>query len=486
MVIQATPGINYEINEEFSFYVPGYKHMPQFKSGRWNGKVSMYDLRTKNFYRGLLPKFIKWCSNNGYSVEILDKSALKPQIVFDEKWLDSWENYGKFKPKPHQNKAIKTILGLNHSLVKSPTGSGKSYIIYMVIRYLLEHTDQKILITVPTTSLVEQLFSDFVDYSSGKGWDAQKHCQRIYSGKEKNTDHRVVISTWQSVYKLPKTWFRQFGAYLCDEAHGADSKSISAIIGNLSHASIRAGLTGTLDGSKLHELEMIARFGPIVTATTTSELQNSGDLAKLNIRCLRIEYSDEEKARVKDMKYHQEMDFLLSHERRNRILVNVALNEPKNTMMLFDRVEKHGKVLFQLIKDKAQALGKKVYYISGETDVDIRENIRNILEKESNCILLASEKTFSTGINIKNLHTIIFCHPHKAQILTLQSIGRALRTHEDKTEGATLIDIADDLIIKSKKGVEKNNYVMDHFIERLKIYIAEKFPYKIIPIPLKS
>lgn len=453
--------------------------MPTFKSGRWDGRIKMFDVRTKLFYRGLLPRLVEWCNENGYSIKIdaESKSGLKPQVSYDPKFLENWAKYGKLKPKSYQIASIEAALKMNQTLIMSPTGSGKSYVIYMIVRYLLENTNEDILITVPTTSLVEQLYSDFNDYAVD--WNAEEYVTKIYSGKEKNTKHRVKISTWQSVYKLDKNWFSKFGGYICDEAHGADSKSISSIVDKMPDAAVRVGLTGTLDGTKLHELEMLARFGNIFRAVTTRELMDSGDLANLDIRCLKISYSEEDIKMVKHLDYQQEIDFLVTNERRNNILVNAALNEPKNVLMLFNFIDKHGTKLYQMLRDKAEKYDKKIFYIHGGVDVEDRENIRQLLEKHDNCILLASFGTFSTGINVKNLHTVIFCHPFQAKIKTLQSIGRTIRVAAGKNN-ATLIDVADDLVYKTKKGVEKINTTMKHFIERLKIYQSERFTYKIV------
>jgi superfamily II DNA or RNA helicase len=477
--LECSGGIAYEVAEEFSFFVKGYKFMPTFKSGRWDGRIKMFDVRNRLFYRGLIPRLIEWCHANDYTIKIdADaKAGLRPQVAYDPTWLDNWAKYGKFKPKAYQITAINHSLKVNQTLLMSPTGSGKSYMMYMMVRYLLENTQEDILITVPTTSLVEQLYSDFADYAVD--WNVDNYVTKIYSGKEKNTKHRVKISTWQSVYKLPQNWFARFGAYLCDEAHGADSKSISSIVDKMPEASVRVGLTGTLDGTKLHELEMLARFGGIFRATTTRDLMDSGDLATLDIRCLKIQYTDEEIKHVKLLDYQGEIDFLITNDRRNNILVNAALSEPKNVLMLFNFIDKHGTKLYEMLRSKAEKYNKKIYYIHGGIDVEDRENIRQLLEKYDNCILLASFGTFSTGINVKNLHTVIFCHPFQAKIKTLQSIGRTIRTAAGK-DGATLIDIADDLVYKTKKGVEKINTTMKHFIERLKIYQSEKFTYKII------
>lgn len=477
--LECSGGIAYEVAEAFSFFVKGYKFMPTFKSGRWDGRIKMFDARTKLFPKGLLPRLVEWCQENGYAIKVdqESKQGLKPQVPYDPSFLENWAKYGKLKPKSYQIASIENALKFNQCLILSPTGSGKSYVIYLLVRYLLEHTQEDILITVPTTSLVEQLYSDFADYAVS--WNVEDYVTKIYSGKEKNTKHRVKISTWQSVYKLDKKWFGNVGAYICDEAHGADSKSISAIVDKMPDAPVRVGLTGTLDGSKLHELEMLARFGNLYVAATTKDLMDAGDLAQLDIRCLKITYSDEDIKLVKALDYQGEIDFLVSSERRNNILVNAALNEPKNVLMLFNYIDKHGTKLYQMLRDQAEKYKKKIYYIHGGIEVEDRENIRQLLEKEDNCILLASYGTFSTGLNVKNLHTVIFCHPFQAKIKNLQSIGRTIRVSAGKDK-ATLIDIADDLVYKTKKGVEKINTTMKHFIERLKIYQSEKFTYKII------
>ncbi len=479
--LRCEPHVAYEISEDFAFFVNGYKFMPQYKRGVWDGKIRMFNVRTREFYRGLIPRLVSWAEDNGYTVGFHEKEKIRPQIPFDEKWIERWAEYGRLKPKGYQVKAFNAAMRLNQALVLSPTGSGKSYICYLMVRYLLDKGCRKVLITVPTTSLVEQLTSDFADYAVD--WDVEQEVHKIYSGKEKTTDASVVISTWQSIFKLPGSWFKQFDAYICDEAHGADSKSITNIVGSLGHAPARVGLTGTLDGTALHELEMLARFGPIVRATTTRELMDSGDLAPISIECIQLNYPEDEIALVKSMTYDQEIEFLLLHELRNRVLVNSALRSKKNTLMLFNYIDKHGKVLYDMLTEKAPAFGKKVYYIAGSVKVDERERIRQILEKEDNAILLASMGTMSTGVNIKNLHNLIFCHPYKAKIKTLQSIGRTIRQAAGK-DGARLIDIGDNLV--HNRRAEKPNATWRHFIERLKIYDSEGFDYKIIKLDLRG
>lgn len=476
-------GIGYELAEEFSFFVPGYKFMPSYKSGRFDGRIKLFNRQNHQIYRGLLPRVISWLKEQAYTFTILSKEELRPKIEYPEGWLDAnWAKYGKLTPLPHQKQAIEAGLKLNQALILSPTSSGKSYIIYLMSRFLCEdRLEGKILVITPRIGLVRQLRSDFMDYEVDTGW-TEKNVHEIAEGAEKSTNKKVVISTWQSIYKMPKTWFSQFDAIFCDEAHEADAASTTGIIDKMPNAPVRVGLTGTLDGTVMHEFEMEGRFGPKLKFVTTKDLMERGVVSKLMIKCLRLKYSPEDIEIVRHLDYQGEIDFLITHERRNRLLCNLALDLPGNTLMLFNYIERHGKIMLDLLTKKAAEKGKKIHYIDGSVAVKAREEIRHILETEDNCILLATFGTIATGTNIKNLHNAIFCHPYKARTKILQSIGRLLRLAAGKT-GAKLFDIGDDLVYTTRSGKEKINTTMKHFIERLQSYESEQFSYKIVTVP---
>ena len=183
-------------------------------------------------------------------------------------------------------------------------------------------------------------------------------------------------------------------------------------------------------------------------------------LAKLKIKCIVLQYPDVDCKFMKDQNYQDEVDLIVRDERRNKFILNLTTHLKGNTLVLFQFVEKHGAVLYDMMKD----LNRKVFYVHGGTDTQTREEIREITENEKNAIIVASYGTFSTGINIRNLHNVVFSSPSKSRIRVLQSIGRGLRTTNDKT-GATLIDIADDFTWKSKQ-----NFTLRHFMERINIY----------------
>jgi superfamily II DNA or RNA helicase len=317
------------------------------------------------------------------------------------------------------------------------------------------------------------MYSDFTDY----GMDVDQYVHKIYSGKDKITNKRVIVSTWQSIYKLPAKWFKQFGMVVGDECHGFKSKSLSSIMNKSTEAKYRYGLTGTLDGTQTHKLMLEGLFGPVYKVTTTKALQDNETLAPLDIKVLLLNYPENIRKDFGKRDYQDEIDFIVGNVARNRLIRNLAIDARGNTLVLFRLVDKHGKPLFDQINNKVDE-DRKVFFVSGDTDTADREAIRGIVEKQNNAIIVASLGTFSTGINIRNLHNIIFASPSKSQIKVLQSIGRGLRK-SDNGQITTLYDIADDLHWKSRK-----NFTLLHSAQRVKIYEKEQFKYKLIKVDL--
>jgi hypothetical protein len=349
----------------------------------------------------------------------------------------------------------------------SPTASGKSFIIYLITRYYAKRT----LIIVPTTSLVSQLASDFADY----GFKSDKYVHRIYAGQDKQTDKPITISTWQSIYKLPKEYFEQFDVVIGDEAHLFKAKSLTSIMSKLCSCPYRFGFTGTLDGTQTHKLVLEGLFGAVRKVISTADLIDQKHLSQFKIKAIVLSYPDEVRKLISKMDYQAEIDYLVRLEQRNKFIRNLALSLEGNTLLLFQFVDKHGKLLYDNLKKETSL---PVYYVSGKVEGEEREEIRKIVETESKSIIVASYGTFSTGVNIRNLHNIIFSSPSKSKIRNLQSIGRVLRKSESK-DSATLYDIADDMNWKNKK-----NYTLLHFMERIRIYNEEKFEYKIYNVSI--
>ena len=277
---------------------------------------------------------------------------------------------------------------------------------------------------------------------------------------------------------MPKKWYENFDLVIGDEAHNFKAKSLLSIMNKMENIKYRVGFTGTLDGTQTHKLVLEGLFGPVYKVISTAEMIEQNHASNFLIKNIALMYSDDERRDVSKMTYPQEMDFLVKHPKRNNFIKNLVLSSKGNTLVLFQLVDKHGKILYNLVKDEAEAQGRKVFFIHGKVDGDEREAIRHIVMKEKNAIMIASYGTTSTGVNIPNLDMAIFASPSKARIRNLQSIGRILRKADGK-ELAVLIDIADDLNWKSKK-----NYTLLHFIERMKIYAEEQFEYKTYTVKL--
>ncbi len=471
--INTEPHIEYELRDHFKFEVPNAKFMPQYRGRNWNGEIHLYDMRSKQIYVGLLDKIVNFCKQYGYSYKFEDNKFYGTPYeendgISYEGVKDYMSSICSHSPRKYQIEGVFDALKHNRKLLISPTASGKSLMIYSLVRYYVDK-GQKILLVVPTTSLVEQMYKDFLDY----GWDADSYCHRIYSGRDKSNEASVTITTWQSVYKLERSFFEEYNVIIGDEAHLFKSKSLIQIMTKLHHAKYRFGFTGTLDGTQTHKWVLEGLFGPSYRVTRTDELMQQGHLSQLDIQCLVLKHLPQTFGT-----YEDEIQYLISHEQRNNFIKNLALDLKGNSLVLFQRVESHGAVLYEKI-NKNKGENRKVFFIHGGVDAEERELVREITERENNAIIVASYGTFSTGINIKNLHNVIFASPSKSRVRNLQSIGRVLRKGKDKVK-ATLYDISDDCSTKSRK-----NYTLNHFIERIKIYNEEKFNYDIITIQLK-
>ena len=463
--IDADRGILQELSDYFTFSVPGYKFMPAYKNKIWDGKIRLFNLRNQRLYYGLSNYVEKFCYDRDYSIDVqIEKiPSLSYKNILDYTKTIELE----VEPRDYQLQAVTHCINSKRVLLLSPTASGKSLIIYLLTRYLNKRT----LIIVPTISLTQQMFSDFQHY----GWNAEKYCHIIKQGNEKISNKQVIISTWQSIYKLQKKYFEGFDVVIGDEAHLYKAKSLTSILTKLKNAEYRFGTTGTIDDIETHKLVLEGLFGPMFNVTSTKDLIDANYLAKFQIKVLILKYSEEDTKLVKKMSYQEEMDFIVNYEKRNKFIRNLAIDQQGNTLLLFQYVEKHGKVLYNLIKDKVDS-NRKIFFVHGGVDGDQREEIRRITEQEGNAIIVASYGTFSTGVNIRNLHNIIFASPSKSKIRNLQSIGRGLRKGDNKKE-ATLFDIADDF----SKGAFVN-YTLQHFKERIKQYNEQDFKYNMFTI----
>ncbi len=471
--VEAEIGILSELAERFTFFAQNYKYHPKYKARVWDGKIRLLNPMRPKLYVGLRAEVKSFCDEMGYSFKVdsyvgadEEFSVKEAEEFLDTLNLPKEMNGIPFVPRDYQLEAFVRSIRKRRQTLICPTASGKSFIIYSIVRKF----NGKTLIIVPSLGLIGQMKADFESY----GYEDDIH--QIFSGQVKQTNHQITVSTWQSLQNVNPKFLKQFDVLIVDEVHGAKAMELKKIIEAMTETEVRIGLTGTLDGIKANELSITGLLGPIHQVTTSKKLMDEGHLAALTIKSLVLEHTLANKKLLRKAKYPDEMKYLINSEARNNFIKNLALSLKGNTLVLFQFLE-HGTELHSLISAESD---QPVHYVSGEVDADEREIIRHFVNSQTQSITVASKGVFSTGTNIPNLDNIIFASPSKARIQTLQSIGRGLRKSNRKTD-CTLFDIADDLSIGSW-----TNHTLNHYVERQKIYASEKFRNRSYQIQLKS
>lgn len=471
-----------ELRDFFSIQIPSAKWHPLVRSQQWDGKIRLYNTKTNTLYKGLYPYIDSFCSKRNYEYQSEYDEHNKSQInlptpkevyEFSQKTLNPQFQNKPLKLRTHQLLSIYNAIHKEQMLLLSPTASGKSLVIYSVLRWFqnIIEPNKKMLILVPTTALVEQMYNDFKEYSSKDEWNVSENCHRIYSGHDKKSNNQIYISTWQSLYKYTKKYFKDFEFVLLDECHQGKANCIKGTIEKCSNAKYRFGTTGTLDDINTHKLILKGLFIDIYKATTTKEMIDKNEISNLKIKCHILSYNGSEKKMACDFDYHKEIDFIVRHDKRNKKIAQKTLKLEGNTLLLFNFVKKHGEPLYKTIKKMAPK--RRIFFIYGGTKTEERERIRQLMKEETHAIIIASYGTCSTGISIRNLHNLIFGSPYKSKIRVLQSIGRGLRLSKNKTS-CTVVDYIDDISTE-----EHINYALKHYIERVKLYCSEGFDYNI-------
>lgn len=464
--IDCEPAIWREIQDKFSFEVPGAKFTPAFKARRWDGVIRL--AKHGKLYAGLLPRLFELCHGQGYD---LDASRL-PSLVDDfsiedvQGLVEGLDLPEAYRPRDYQFDALRTSLRARRCLLLSPTASGKSLVIYALARTL-----PRCLVVVPSTSLVHQMMGDFADY----GYSGE--IKGIVAGEDRNTDAPIVVSTWQSIARESPEWVRQFQCVIVDEAHGAKAKSLVGIMEAAVDVRYRFGFTGTLDGTLTNRMVLEGLFGPVVRVITTRELMDRGTIAEARPEVVVLGYPDAARRAARGMTYMEEIEFIVSSPARLEYLVNLVESLRGNTLLLFTRVEQHGLPIYEAIKAR---IGDKrrVHVVHGGVDGEERDDIRGLVEEDDDAVVVCSYGTFSQGVNVRRVHNIVMASPYKSRIIVPQSIGRGLRMAEDKTE-CVIYDVADDL---SWRG--RQNHTLRHCEERVKMYAEMGLDYRMTRLAL--
>ncbi|MFW6219914.1 MAG: DEAD/DEAH box helicase family protein [bacterium] len=466
-----------ELKSFFSCYAPNYRYHPKFKARIWNGKISFYNVKDQLLPIGLVYRLKDFLDKYNYKIKLLfDPNDLINDISIDQ--MNDFYNAvfrdSNFWPRDYQHKAIHTALKKKRGIIESPTASGKSLIIYSIIRFVLGVTEGKILLVVPSVSLTNQMFNDFVEY----GWfDAYDSSSILYSGSKKyDKNKRILISTWQSIYKKKQSFFEEFDCVIVDETQQAKSNSIKTILQNCVNADYRFGLTGTLPTEIADINNIYGYIGPKIFTLKSSTLIDKGVLSNIKIVNMLIQYSEEEKKLNRKRTFPEESRAIAENQDRNKVLKYIIknINTNDNILILCEKID-HLKKIKEYI-DENFSDTHEIFMIYGNTNVDERERIRKYMNENKSVILVASFGTTSTGINIRRIHHIIFASSYKSKIKVLQSIGRGLRKHKEKKH-LILWDLIDDMTWIKRTGSIGKNYVYQHFEERLKYYKEQGFKY---------
>jgi superfamily II DNA or RNA helicase len=468
LFVSADPSVFRELTDHFTFEVPGAKFHPSYRMGAWDGKIRLLNYKDNTIYAGLAPHIRTFCNERGYQLEFQEEADFNFSVNEAVQFIETLNL--PLQPRNYQVDAFVSAIRKRRTLLLSPTGSGKSLIIYMLIRYYLSQPDaKKQLIIVPSTSLVAQMKKDFASYGM-----KSSAIHEIMAGKSKETKKLIVISTWQSLFKMPKKFFDDYSTVIVDECHGVKAKSLTGILSKMPSIKYRYGTTGTLDGMLTHKLVIEGLLGQVHKVTGTKELIDEKILSEFMVKAIVLQHQDKVPG---NMKYQDEIEYLVTNPLRNKFIKNLVLSLEGNTLVLFNYVQKHGIPLFNMIDEEKQE-GRKAFFVYGGTELAKREDVRWMVEKEDNAIIVASSGVYSQGINIKRLNNVVFTHPGKSRVRTLQSIGRALRRVDDKE--AILYDIVDDLT----NGRKARNYSIKHYQDRLAIYKSEKFKVKSYSVEL--
>lgn len=477
-----------DIQDEFSFQVKNHKHDPRVRNGFWDGIKRLYSRKTKKMYLGLLLDLICFFEKKNWEYVIEDQ--ILPDLTNSIKKEELVEFINN-EIKPHssidsqielydyQIDAIHYAFSIDRSTIISATSSGKSLVQYIIVRLyqmMSELEDKLLVICVPRTSLVDQMYNDFKQYSTynDSDWCVENNCQKIAGGYDKKIKNQIVITTWQSMSKFKYHELNDIGMIMVDETHTASAKILSNILENLSNCKYRHGLTGTLNDAECDKKTIIGLLGPSKKFISANELILSGKAAEVNIRMLMLEYDDKVKTEYKyhiknsRNKYSGEIEFLYNLDTRQNFIVDMVNTFHGNTLVLFDRVDEYGKVLYDKFRN-ISGNEKRTFLITGSVNVSVRNDIKNKIEEIDNGVIWASFETMSTGVSIKKLNNLVFASSSKSKIRILQSVGRLMRMHQSKNK-VYLIDIVDNLSTKNFK-----NFCFNHAQDRLQYYNSEKF-----------
>ena len=473
------PDIAREISDTYTFEVAGAKFTPMYKMGRWDGKIRIFNLGARTLPYGLISELEKFAESRNYSfesaVETTDTGLTYKEVEEFANSLGIDQRVPPITIRDYQINGAFQALKNKRAILHAATGAGKSLVLYIICRYIIEALEMRVLIVVPTISLTSQMKSDFADYASGTDWSADDNVHCISAGADKNIKKPITVSTFQSIYKMDSDWLNQFGCIIGDEGHKIIAKTITGIYERATEVQYKLACTGTLHDMKCNLLVMKGIAGDVHEIATTSTLIENKQLVPLTIKAIILNHPDHVALAMKKVDYETEIKYIVNIERRNEFVAKLATQCKGTTLVLFRFIDQ-GTKLYDLISEKATE--RNVHYIDGGVTGKDRELIRKNANTADD-IIVASYSVFSTGVNLPAIENIIFAHPAKSAITIIQSIGRGLRLKDGKDK-CTLYDISDNMTYKKKANISYR-----HLGDRLGTYTKNGFTYSIINVDFK-
>ena len=377
--------------------------------------------------------------------------------------LDYLDKKLRLDLRDYQTDVVQTALKSGFGIIELATAGGKTLIMSSILENIYhQNKNFKCLLIVPDLGLVNQSYNDFKDYSVS-------YTYSTWTGNsELDLSTNVIIANMGILQsEISDTeWTENVDLLIVDEVHKVRrGNKINDLLKKI-YTIHKFGFTGTLPEEILDQWNIFSKFGDVIYSKMSHELKAESYVTPAKVTALVLNYKlapafERTMDSTPADEYINELRFLIINEFRNGVIKHLCNKFDNNSLVLVDLID-HGQAIYDaIVKDTT----KEVYFIRGEVEVEERKRVQALMEKQTNICVVAISKIFSTGINIKNLHYLIFAGGGKAKVKIVQSIGRGLRLHEDKKE-LIIFDIADNL-----------KYGMLHYQKRKQLYTQEKIPH---------
>lgn len=479
LIISKDEKIHNHFYKRFGLYTKSYMFSKLYKLGRWDGKINFYSANGKT-YLNLLPEILEYIIENKLNYIISDE---REKFTFKQFKIEK-----TFLPNivlaQHQIDACNSIINANGGIILAATGSGKTYITAALSKYYNEHYNFRVIMIVPTKDLIEQSYKRFIKAG------LEKDKIGVFYADKKEINAEILISTWQSLQHFPEL-VGQFKAIIVDECHGTTGAVLKDLIvkgGSLSP--IKIGVTGTLPTDEVEKMSVKVSLGDVKYNIEPVDLIEMGWLAKLKINFLILKENFKPQYEsflktcaptVKKLTYNQfllklfpdyfvEKKYLMDNQERLKYVSEtieqvMKLEKLNNSLVLVNNIST-GKELEKNIPNSI--------FVKRDKDLMERKKIYESFDKNDGVCVIATYKLISTGLDVPRIFNLFLLDMGESFIKVIQSIGRGLRTGDDKTY-LKVFDITSNL-----------KYSKSHMSSRKKYYNLKKYPYREVEIDYKE